>query len=239
MTALFIIVVVLLAIGLLYWLFMSSYSQIFGAYPWRVKTGERVIALTFDDGPNEPYTSELLQFLNSKGVKATFFQVGKCVERYPATTKKIIKSGHVVGNHSLSHEFHKFFQSLDFDEEIVKNQAIIKKYTGKTPALFRPPWLLRQPLVLRRIHHYGLQPVSGEFCHSLEVLRIDPKKIAKAAIKKAKPGAIIIFHDGIDGKGGDRQQTIDAAKIVVNQLIKDGYSFVTVDKLLGVPAYQK
>lgn len=231
------LLVAIVVAGITYWLFMSSYSQIFGYVPYRGKTTKKVIALTFDDGPNEPYTSQIVDFLNSQNIKATFFEVGKMVKRYPEITKIIVDSGHVVANHSLSHEFHKYFIDPHFTQEVVANQQIIAKVIGKKPALFRSPWLFRQPLLLRTLKQNGLQPVSGVFCHALEVFRPSPQRIAKRAIKKARPGAIIIFHDGIEGKGGNRQQTVEAVKITVAALQAQGYSFVTIDKLLGVPAY--
>jgi len=238
MVLVLILVVVILVVALAYWVFMSSYSQIFGTFPWRVKTSKKVIALTFDDGPNEPYTSEILDYLNSKDVKATFFQVGKCVKRYPQTTKKIIEAGHVIGNHSLSHAFHNYLTHPAFEDEIASNQQILKNVIGKSPALFRSPWLWRQPWLLKSLKKYNLSPVSGQFCSPLEPFQIDGKKIASSAIRIAKPGAIIIFHDGKESKGGDRSETVKAVKIVVNRLIQDGYEFKTVDELLGIKAYQ-
>jgi len=217
---------------------MSPYSQFFGVYPWRKKTSQKIIALTFDDGPNEPYSSQIVDFLNQKGIKATFFQVGECIKRHPEVTKKMIRSGHVIGNHSLSHKFHKYFVDPSFKKEISQNQHLIETYTGLKPALFRSPWLWRQPLLLGSLKQQQLYPISGQFAHPLEVLQIDATKIAHAAIKKAKPGSIIIFHDGYDGRGANRSQTVEAVKIFVEQLSKSGYQFVTVDQLLGIEAYQ-
>jgi peptidoglycan/xylan/chitin deacetylase (PgdA/CDA1 family) len=238
MTVLYVAIAVSIFAGSGYWLFMSSYSQVFGKYPFKGNTNDKVIALTFDDGPNEPYTSQIVDYLNSKGVKATFFLVGKCVERYPGIAKKIVASGHVIGNHSLSHEFHKYFVSPSFNGEIAANQAILQKYTGKTPALFRSPWLWRQPWLFKTLKENSLQPVSGIFCHAFEVLRPSGERIAGRAIAKATPGSIIIFHDGVEGRGGDRQHTVDAVKITVDELLRRGFTFVTVDQLLNVPAYQ-
>ena len=238
MILLLIVGFIIILSGAIYWLFMSSFSQVFGPYQWRVNTTDKVVALTFDDGPNEPYTSDLVDYLDNKGVKATFFQVGKCVQRYPETTKKMVRSGHVIGNHSLSHEFHKFFTEPGFDDQVSQNQKILTDTIGKTPALFRSPWLWRQPRLLKTLRKYKLTPVSGEFCHSMEVFQIDGERIAKAALRKVKPGAIIIFHDGFDSRGGNRSQTIKAAKIVVDHLLENGYKMVTIDKLLGVEPYQ-
>lgn len=221
-----------------YWACMSSYSQLFGRVPYRVKTDQKVIALTLDDGPNEPYTSEILDYLKEKGVHATFFEVGRCVQRHPGTTRRVLAEGHVIGNHSLSHAFHNYLIHPSFTREIEANQAILREVIGKTPHLYRSPWLWRQPWLLRTVRQLGLQPVSGEFCHPLEVLQIDGARIAKAAIAKAKPGAILIFHDGFDGRGGDRSQTVRAVKLTVDALQAQGYHFVTIDELLGVPAYR-
>lgn len=238
MTLVFLLLGLIVLIGVYYWLFMSSYSQLFGAYPYKKIVDNKVIALTFDDGPNGSHTSQIVDYLDSKNIKATFFQVGKCIERYPELTKRIYNNGHVIGNHSLSHSFHKYFESSYFKNEIASNQAIIEKYIGIKPALFRLPWLFRQPWLLRTIKQHKLQVVSGVFCSSIEVLQPSAASIAKATIKKAKPGTIIIFHDGVESKSGNRSQTVGAVKIVVEELLNRGFSFVTVDKLLEVPAYQ-
>lgn len=238
MNLLVLLLVIFLVGGLLYWLFMSSYSQAFGVFPYKGSDKDMVIALTFDDGPNEPYTSQILDYLDGQAIKATFFQVGACVQRYPEISRKMMESGHVIGNHSLSHLFRNYFTSLTFEHEVVANQHILKQHIGRKPSLFRSPWLFRQPLLLRTLHRQGLYPVSGVFCHALEVFQPDARRIAERAIAKARPGGILIFHDGIEGRGGDRQQTVNAVKIVVSELKKRGYSFVTVDALLGVPPYQ-
>ena len=229
---------VALMLAAIYWLFMSAYSQIFGMYPYRGKTRKKVIALTFDDGPNEPYTTELADFLQSKHIRATFFQIGVCVLRAQAVTQRLYKDGHVIANHSLNHEFRNYFISLSFKEQITATQDIIEKTIGKRPALYRSPWLWRQPWLLRTLKKYQLQPVSGEFCHNLEVARISPERIARGALRKARPGAIIIFHDGVESRVGDRANTVAAVKLTVEELLNRGYKFVTVDELLSVPAYQ-
>jgi peptidoglycan/xylan/chitin deacetylase (PgdA/CDA1 family) len=232
------IIAVVLILGIaLRWLFMSSTSQIFGNFPYKINTSKKMIALSFDDGPNEPYTSQIVDFLNSKNIKATFFQVGKCIERFPDATDKIYKSGHVIGNHSLSHKFHKYFTEPSFQKEIDETQKIIKQQINKEPALFRSPWLWRNPPFLKMLKAKSLQPVSGLFCHFFEPFQPSGERIARRALAKAKPGVIIIFHDGFDSQTGNRSQTVKAVKITIEELIKQGYELVTVDKLLKVPAY--
>ncbi len=221
-----------------YWFFLSPYSQAFGPYVWRGPDGERVVALTFDDGPNEPYTSQIAEILRSRGVRATFFQVGWCVERSPETTAALAADGHVIGNHSLSHRFRTYFRRGAFSWEIERTQQILGQTLGKDPLLVRMPWLWRQPAILAMLRNKNLTPISGTFCHALEVFQIDSARIALRAISKTRPGTILIFHDGFDARGGARVETAKAVGMTIDALLDRGYRFVTVDELLRVPAYR-
>lgn len=220
-----------------YWALMSSYSQLLGPFPYRARTTEKVAALTFDDGPNEPYTSQIADFLREREIKATFFQVGQCVERHPDVTVRLAREGHVIGNHGYSHRFGRCLSRRALHEELRAAQQVFLRHLGHQPALYRPPWLLRTPALFTLLRTLSLQPVSGEFCHPLEVFRPTPERIARATLAKVRPGSIIIFHDGFDAKGGDRANTVTAVKLVVNRMSRAGYRFTTIDRLLGVPAY--
>jgi peptidoglycan-N-acetylglucosamine deacetylase len=222
-----------------YGLFMWPPSQVFGRYPYRGERRDRVVALTFDDGPNEPYTSQIADYLTSKHIRATFFQVGTCAERSAETTVRISAAGHVVGNHTLAHAFHSYLIPGRLSHDVARTQQILRRQLGRAPALFRSPWLFRQPLLLRTIRRHGLQPVAGQFCHALEVFQPDADRIARRAIAKTRPGSILIFHDGFDSRGGNRSQTVRAVQITTEELLRQGYRFVTVDELLGIPAYQE
>ncbi len=220
-----------------YWTHASPYSQFFGRFPYRAKSAEKQIALTFDDGPNGEFTSALLDILKTQSVPATFFVVGKAVAVHPDLAKQIVQDGHVIGNHSYDHVFLNYLKAPRFEEQIQSTQEIIKKTTDKKPALFRPPWLYRQPALFSTLKRLHLQPVSGVFCHPFEVGQISAERIARAAVRRARPGGILIFHDGHDGHDGNRQQTIEAVRLTIEQLKRQGYKFTTVDKLLAVPAY--
>lgn len=233
-----IIFITLALIALFYWLFMSSYSQVFGEFIYRAKTNKKVVALTFDDGPNSPHTEKLLDTLKKEKVKATFFIVGKCALRYPKIVKRIDDEGHTIGNHSHSHNFFKYFCNPGFKYQIQKNQSIIEGLINKSPRLFRPPWLFRNPIVLKTVKNLNMDAISGKFCHELEVFQISSSRIAKRTISKVTPGSIIIFHDGVESKGGDRAQTVDAVQKVITELKKQNYTFLTVDGLLGVNPYK-
>lgn len=220
-----------------YWTAMSSYSQAFGDFPYRGPRTGRTIALTFDDGPNEPYTSQVADILRAHDIPATFFQVGRCVQRHPAVSRQLIADGHVIGGHSYSHAFHLGWRPADQRREVAAGNRVIGQVLGRSPGLYRPPWLIRTPALLSVLAHRGVQVVSGEFCHAFEVAQPAAERIARRALAKAKPGAMIIFHDGFDARGGDRSQTVQAVRLVVRALRRDGYEFTTVDRLLGVPAY--
>ncbi|HEY1701448.1 MAG TPA: polysaccharide deacetylase family protein [Trebonia sp.] len=225
------------AAGTSYWLGMSSYSQAFGYFPYRGATSEKKIALTFDDGPNEPYTSQLANLLRDRGVRATFFQVGRAVLEYPEVTARLASDGHLIGNHGFTHEFPTYLSRRTLVPDVRKGMEALAT-VGIRPALYRPPWLMRIPSLNAVLKDEGLQAISGEFCHALEVFQPSAELIAKGVLAKACPGSIIIFHDGWDGKGANRASTVAAARIVVDQLAEEGYSFVTVDEMLGLPAYQ-
>jgi peptidoglycan/xylan/chitin deacetylase (PgdA/CDA1 family) len=214
---------------------MSPYSQRFGSFPFRGSTDEKVVALTFDDGPNEPFTSDIADFLRTRSVKATIFQVGRCVERHPQVTLRLASEGHVIAGHSYSHRFRDCLRWSRHRADIEKGQQAIADLLGSRPHLFRPPWLFRHPAMLRTLKANGTQPVSGVFGHVLEVFQPSAERMACRALAKVRPGAILIFHDGFDARSGWRGQTVEAVKLVVDRLLDEGYRFTTVDQLLGIP----
>lgn len=226
--------------GAAYWTLMSPYAQTLGAFPYRATgrvTGDNTVALTFDDGPNEPYTSQIAALLAERAIPATFFQVGRCVQRHPDVTRALVLAGHVIGNHSYTHSFSRCWTRPRLEDELQRAQGVFGEVLNAQPALYRPPWLARTPALFDLLAEHSLQPVSGEFCHALEVMQPSPHSIARRALAKVRPGSIIIFHDGYDAQGGDRACTVAAVRIVADRLLALGYRFDTVDRLLGLPAY--
>ncbi len=212
-------------------------TKLFGV-PHRGATRNKVVALTFDDGPNEPFTSQLVDLLGTRRVAATFFQVGRCVERHPGLSAKMVDAGHVIGNHSYSHRFLRYFAEPSLRSEICRAQTVLEAELGRAPALFRAPWLCHQPPVLAEARQQGLQVISGTFSHTFEIAQIPAWRIARRAVHHARPGAILIFHDGFDARGGFRGSTVAAVRMVVDELAGRGFRFTTIDKLLDIPAYQ-
>lgn len=211
--------------------------QGFGPFPFAGNGDRREIALTFDDGPNEPHTSALLDTLADREVKATFFQVGRCAERYPEFTRRVVAEGHVLGNHSYGHRAWSYICAPDQATEIAQGRRALSRIAGVEPLLYRPPWLCHWPWVLSSIHRSGAQVVSGTFIHPLEIVQPAPRRLTVAALRRARPGAILITHDGREARGGDRSSSVAAIGPLIDRLRDQGYGFTTVDRMLGVPAY--
>ena len=220
-----------------YWAGFRPRSQLFGSFPYEAETEEKVVALSFDDGPNEPYTSRLLDTLDAYEVRATFFQVGRCAQRFPSATRRVVQSGHVLGNHSYSHSFTRYLKQPRQEVEIIRSQEIFYSITGVTPALYRPPWLCHWPWVMSTLRHHGLQVISGTFAHPLEIFQPAATKLTDSAARLARPGTILIFHDGREARGGPRDQSVAAIGPLIERLTDRGYRFTTVDQLLGISAY--
>ncbi len=219
------------------WSAFGSRSQLYGHFPYQGATTSKTVALTFDDGPNEPYTSRLLDTLDHRDVRATFFQVGRCAERFPSTTRRVVDSGHVLGNHSFSHSFRSYAREPSQRLEIERTQEALHRIAGVVPALYRPPWLCHWPWVLDSIAAHELQVVSGTFGHPLEVFQPPAALMTAGAARRTAPGSVLIFHDGREARGGPREQTVCAVGPLIDRLREKGYTFTTVDRLFDVPAY--
>ena len=228
----------LTTLGAGYWFTASQWSQALGAFPFRAATDEPVIALSFDDGPNEPYTGRLADVLARHDVRATFFEPGACAERYPDTTRRLIAEGHTVGNHSFHHDIRLLVRRGDLAREIERTQEVLTPLVGGAPALYRPPWLFRHPGLFAELDAHGLTAVGGEFCHPLEVFQPDPQMLVDGMLRRARPGLIVVCHDGYNATGAPRDATIEAVDRVIPQLKDRGFAFATVDSLLGIPALQ-
>ena len=221
-----------------YWTMMSERSQLLGDFPFAAETTEKVVALTFDDGPNEPFTTQVAATLERHGVLGTFFQVGVNLIRFPDTSRRLLDHGHTLGNHSFTHRLSRCLRQRAVATEIDRGQDAFIETLGITPALYRPPWLVRTPGTFRALSARGLRAISGTFCHPLEVVRASQHRIAVRATRTAHPGSIIIFHDGYNAKGADRSRTVAALDEFIVAMRREGFTFATVDQLLGIPAYQ-
>ncbi len=212
------------ALGLLYLLFLAPSGKSF--------SNNQVVALTFDDGPNNGDTLKLLEILKKHDVLATFFLVGDNARKYPEIVKRIQADGHTIGLHSMRHAFRDYFWPGYFQRQMLPAQQLVVNITNQDTKLVRMPWLFRAPWLTRQAKHNGFTIVRGAFGSNSEVFQPSAAKMAEASLKKAKPGLIYIFHDGYNAKGGNRNSTVESIDTLIPELKKHGYKFVTVDKLL-------
>lgn len=230
------LLIVMLAVWLLaasvYYVCFSPNSQLFGRFPSNTTTTDKVLALTFDDGPNPPHTNELLGVLRRHAVRATFFLVGQNLERSPRVGRAIVADGHSVGNHSYAHAFSTYFSKSAFVRDVERNQAVINDLIGVRPTIFRPPWLFRLPWILQTLKSLNLAPIFGAFGSELEIFQPRAETIVRRALRKAKPGVILIFHDGYSATSGYRRRTVEAVDQLIPELKSRGYTFMTVPELL-------
>ena len=187
-------------------------------------TGNKVIALTFDDGPG-PYTAHLLDVLDQYGAKATFFLIGSKVSSQANVVRSIHARGHQLGNHSWSHPE---LPKLPVDQiagEIDRTNDAIKQATGVTPAILRPPYGAVNGVVLEQLRLRGMSSILWSV-DTRDWADRNSDIICSRAVAGARPGAIILMHD-------IHQTSVGAVPCILSALKQQGYSFVTVQGLLG------
>ena len=220
-------------------------SPFFGKVYAAAKSSDKTIALTFDGGPNEPYTSEILNILSSYNIKATFFVVGENAELYPDVVNKIISDGNVIGNDSYSYDANHALSSFGV-KDMERAEDAIFNVAGVKPYLYCPPDGSKSPWELDGVKDAGMIEVtwnvSANDQHTVAYFgKPTPEEYASEVVKDAKPGGIILLHDG-DGvlhnsPKSDESITVQALPLIIEQLQVQGYQFVTVPTLLNVPAY--
>ena len=216
------------------WLDTFPYGRTVGS----VRTTEKIVALTFDDGPNEPYTGQILDLLRERGAKATFFVVGVNATRHPETLLRIVDEGHAIGSHTWSHARLSTLTSTWIVAEIEHGAEVIEALTGSRPRLFRPPGGDRgDPRRLRRICRRlecltVMWSVNADDDDDTAIPEVDP--IVERVLRQVEPGAIVLLHDG-DGlkTQPDKGPTVQALARILDGLISRGYRLVTVPELLA------
>ncbi|MEA5503514.1 polysaccharide deacetylase family protein [Halotia wernerae UHCC 0503] len=192
----------------------------------KLSQGQKVIALTFDDGPWPESTAQVLNILKENNIKGTFFVVGQNVKNYPDLVKRVITEGHAIGNHTWHHWYHYMNQQAAA-YEVDNTTDIIYKTTGVKTNLFRPPGGIMHNGVAAyaRNSKYAIIMWSSD---SLDYSRLNVPKLINNVFRLAKPGGIVLMHDG----GGNRTKTVQALPEIISSFRKQGYSFVTVPELL-------
>jgi peptidoglycan-N-acetylglucosamine deacetylase len=207
---------------------------------YRAKTDEKVIALTFDDGPSPKWTNLILDELKDAGVKATFFMIGKHVVQYPDAARRVVAEGHDVGVHTFNHPVLLFSPSWHLEKEIKDTEAAIKEVTGRTTKLFRPPKAWLSAREKQQIKDMGYTTVLWSL-NSKDWVRFDDKHIRRYIYKNVRPGDIVLFHDSGGAfkiEGGNRKQTTKTLPRLIEKLKEKGYRFVTISELLEIDKKQ-
>jgi len=239
--------VLVFAIAFSAWGYFVPTSSVFGKVYSKESTTQKVVALTFDDGPNEPYTSQILDILKENDIKATFFVIGKNVELYPEVARRILTEGNVLGNHSYSHDANHALTEYG-SHDLAHAEKVIYDITGVQPHLYRPPHGKKSPWELDNVNDDGMIEVtwsaSANDQHEVAFFgKPTVSQYAKEIVHNTHPGAIILLHDGVgtnhNTKKSDKSFTVEALKLIIQQLKTEGYTFVTVPELLNVPAYNE
>ncbi|SMF70405.1 MULTISPECIES: polysaccharide deacetylase family protein [Paenibacillus] len=206
-----------------------SYYEERGDIVWEVPTQEKYIALTFDDGPDEQQTPKILELLEKYHAKATFFVVGDRVKRFPDIVKMEQAAGHEIGNHSYHHpSLHRLGLSA-LKEEMTMTQEAVLETTGRKPVLFRPPGGYYNDAIVELTKHHNLQMILWSW-HQDTKDWTSPgvQRIVRKVLDNARNGDIILMHDYVYNS----TQTIEALKVILPELQRRGYRFVTVSELL-------
>jgi peptidoglycan/xylan/chitin deacetylase (PgdA/CDA1 family) len=204
------------------------YGQTFTGLP----RGSHQIALTYDDGPNDPHTLRLLEVLARHSVHATFFLIGRYVLRCPAFAREILQAGHAIGNHTFSHPLLTFKSETEITRELSECRAALQDATGQPSNLFRPPFGGRRPAVLRAARQLGLQPIMWNitgYDWDAPPAAVIERKIAR----RIRGGDVILLHDGGHKQfGADRSQTVIATDRLITRYNSEGYDFVTIPQMM-------
>ncbi|MBM7702043.1 polysaccharide deacetylase family protein [Metabacillus iocasae] len=201
-----------------------------GDIVWEVPTKEeKIIALTFDDGPDPRYTPVILNLLDEYEAKATFFVVGSRIDRYPRIAKRQVKEGHELANHTYSHLQVQGQSVQRIEEEIKRAGTAIEEITGQPSYLFRPPTGYYDDNVVNAAKSQGYTVVMWSWHQdTFDWRNPGVGRIVNQVLNNARSGDIVLFHD----TGGNRRQTIEALKQILPELEKRGYKFVTISDLL-------
>ncbi len=195
--------------------------------------GQKQIALTYDDGPNDPHTLKLLEVLAKHDVKATFFMIGRFVRERPEIARSVAAAGHVIGNHTFTHPLLIFQSAEQTREELLGCRKALQDAIGEHSNLFRPPFGGRRPATLRIARALSLEPVMWNitgYDWNAPPSSVIERKVSRRI--REGGGDVILFHDGGHQEmGADRAQTVVATGNLVRQYKDQGYQFVTIPQM--------
>jgi peptidoglycan/xylan/chitin deacetylase (PgdA/CDA1 family) len=225
-----------------YELFEQPTNQIFGNTVTQGPSDERVVALTFDDGPNPPYTGRILDVLEEEHVHATFFLVGRAVAAYPSVVRRELRDGDAIGNHTWDHRHLIVMTRSQVRASLERTDAAIYRAAHVRTKLMRPPFGARDWIVMQVAHKLGYTVVMWSVPLARDWEYPPATIIAQRVLPHVSDGSIIVLHDGnrgqlcaannLDPRTCDRSSDIEATKLIVENLKSQGFRFVTIPELI-------
>ncbi len=212
---------------------LAPRSQLFGATFIGKQPGTRQLALTFDDGPNDPHTLHLLEVLARHGVRATFFLIGRFVAQRPDIARAVVAAGHEVANHTHTHPSLLFLSPAHVRQELSDCEQALSDAVGGHARLFRPPFGARRPHVLQTAWDLKLETVMWSVtCYDWR--STTPERIEQHAVRQVRGGDVILLHDGgYRALGADRSATVAATDRLIARYQAEGYQFATISEMMG------
>jgi peptidoglycan/xylan/chitin deacetylase (PgdA/CDA1 family) len=205
------------------------YGRSFNGLP----KGTKQLALTYDDGPNDPYTGQLLDILARADIKATFFLIGRYVKQRPDIVRRLVDSGHAIGNHTWNHPNLIFCSPAETRRQLSDTQKAIEDACGITPTLFRPPFGARRPGTFQTARSLGLTPIMWNVtCYDWSAK--SNESIERNARRQIHGGNVILLHDGSHvAFGSSRAHTVKATENLIREYRDQGYAFISIPEILG------
>lgn len=204
-----------------------EYYEETGQIIWDIKTDEKVVALTFDDGPHPKYTEQILDLLEQYEANGTFFIVGQLAEKSPELVLRMHESGHEIANHTYTHPYTKSVSPIM--EEVNQTSDTIFSITGTKPNLFRPVEGYYTDELVKESVKNGYKIVMWSWHQDTEDWK-NPgvNKIVNTVLNGLGNGNVVLFHDG----GGNREQTVQALEKILPELKNQGYRFITISQMI-------
>jgi peptidoglycan/xylan/chitin deacetylase (PgdA/CDA1 family) len=213
---------------------MAPTGQWFGRAFASGARGSKQIALTYDDGPNDPHTLKLLEVLARHNVQATFFMIGRYVQQRPDIARAIAQAGHVIGNHTFTHPLLTFKSASQTRAELVDCRRALQDAIGEHSNLFRPPFGGRRPATLTIARELGLEPVMWNVT-GYDWTAPPAAVIEKKVVRQIRGGDVILLHDGGHrSPGADRAQSVIATANLIQRYNDEGWKFVTIEEMRAV-----
>lgn len=210
---------------------MAPTGQWYGNTFTGASRGSKHIALTYDDGPNESHTLNLLDVLAKHNVRATFFMIGKYVQQRPDIARAVAQGGHVIGNHTFTHPLLIFKSEAETRSQILQCRSALQDAIGEHSSLFRPPFGGRRPATIRIATELGLNTIMWNvagYDWNAPPAAVIEKKVAR----QLRGGDIVLLHDGSHrAMGTDRSQTVVATGNLIQRYRDQGYEFETVEQI--------